>query len=109
MGIRSEVQLELAAALDNPDELGDISRAFEYEHPTTGVMTTGRGWRALQKIVETNGESSQVYDLVFKCLTNELAVEPEIDGQLHVDGANYFIKDVKSSPSDTTWTMFANG
>jgi len=109
MGLRSEVQAELAAALNDPDELGDISRDFTYEHPTTEVKTAGRGWRAKFSQFETDSESVQVGDLKFKCLTNELAVEPEIDGIIHLDGTDYYIYNVVPSSSDTTWTMYARG
>ncbi len=111
MGIRDEIQLELAAALDEPDDLGDISRDFEYEDPVTEARTTGRGWRPKLMIGERDGESEQEYDLIFKCLTNELAVEPEIDGVLHINGddAEYIIKAVSTTASNTTWTMMANG
>lgn len=111
MGIRDDIQTELAAALNNADELGDISRDFDYIDPITNVATTGRGWRSKQNHFELNSESSQVYDLVFKCLTNELAVEPEIDGQLQIvgDPITYIIKQVKTTSSDTTWTMYADG
>ena len=109
MGIRSEIQTKLAAALNDPNRLGDISRAFEYEHPTTGVRTDGRGWRSSLSDTETDSESVQVGDLKFKCLTNELAVEPEIDGIIHLEGDEFYIYNVAPSSSDTTWTMYARG
>lgn len=109
MGLRSEIQAELAAALNDANLLGDISRAFEYEHPTTGVKTPGRGWRTRLSHIETDSESVQVGDLKFKCLTNELAVEPEIDGIIHLEGDEFYIYNVVPSSSDTTWTMYARG
>ena len=109
MGIRDDIQTDLAAELDDPDGLGDISRSFEYEHPITQVRTIGRGWRAKQMLHESDGESEQVYDITFKCLANELATTPELDGILHIDGDEYVIKLLKPTASDTTWTMYGMG
>lgn len=109
MGIRSEVQTALAAALNNPDELGDISRDFEYEDPEMQVRTQGRGWRSTIRMFELDDESTHITDLKFKFLQNELAVNPEIDGIIHVDGNPHYIYRVTESSSKATWTVYARG
>lgn len=125
MGMREELQAELAEAFDDPDGLGDAVKAVEgvrksspvYD-PSNGTTTggtvtyTGRGVFGSYLAKEIDGSLIQTTDEKLLILQNELFIsaaglptttpaEPKIGDTI----ASKRVLNVSQDPAGATWTV----
>lgn len=126
MGMREEIQAELAEAFDDPDGLADAvkpvagSRAVKGGYdpelggtvPASTVRYTGRGVFGSYLAKEIDGSRIQTEDVKLLVLQNELFVEqggevtnvpaaPKIGDQV----SGYRALNVSQDPAEATWTI----
>jgi hypothetical protein len=125
MGMREEIQAELAEAFDDPDGLGDAVKPVEGSRksspvydPSTGTTTggtviyTGRGVFGSYLAKEIDGSLIQTTDVKLLILQNELFVsvaglptstsaEPKIGDTV----AGKRVLNVSQDPAASTWTV----
>jgi len=114
MGLRSEIQNDLAAAFDG--DLADAVKTInlikitnDYSTDTgldtpTETLYATRGVLSsyIRELFDTGVEPSDKNILI---LTNELDAIPEIDDYIDYSSTRYKIIKVKDDPADATWEL----
>ena len=126
MGLRDEIQADLAEAFDDPDGLADVVRPVagsrtvkgSYDPnlggagPTSSIQYTGRGVFDSYQAQEIDGARIQTEDVKLLVLQNEVFEEqagvvtgapavPKIGDQI----SGFRILNVSEDPAQATWTI----
>lgn len=115
MGLRSDLQSDIAAAFD--DDLADgvstfvlrkVTSTFNTATNSTSETTADTSSRGVflryrtRELKDSDIEPKTYYLIV---LQNELAVIPEIDDLVIVESTIYKVFDIKKDPAKATWVI----
>jgi len=123
MGMRDEIQTEIAAAFDAEDELADAVDSFTCtrkiligSNPATGVdeytefVYSGRGvlfgsyLKDLVKPIDYRATDSKAVLLQNEVASNDgVLVEPDVNDIWVINGGNYRVVSYGKDPADATW------
>lgn len=116
MGMRTEIQAEMAVAFD--DDLADAVTSFTCEriiksnwNPVTETYTEsrtsylGRGVQSKYLNDSVKPIDYQATDVKFLALQNEVTDIPLINDELVIDGHVFRVIDVSKDPANATWKL----